>query len=95
MTLNKSDLAKFIELDADAVKKILFKPQTESEKALGEIIWSTIPTDDILNMKHYEGLAHNVAKELSQYQNVDEFERYLTALKMIVIKREPGIVEVF
>jgi hypothetical protein len=40
-------------------------------------------------------VAHRVIRELSEYDNVDEFTNYLNALKVISIKRDPDVVEVF
>ena len=39
-------------------------------------------------------LAHRVIRELAQYDNVGEYERLLNAFKVLVIKRDPGVVEI-
>tara|TARA_R110002072_G_scaffold1989_3_gene16491 strand:- start:55560 stop:60197 length:4638 start_codon:yes stop_codon:yes gene_type:complete len=85
---------KITSLDEASVRKILFSPESLDEKAIGEVLWSSMPVEDLFNLREVGDVAHRVIRELSQYENVDGFERLLNALKVMVIKRDPGVVEI-
>lgn len=83
----------FDQLDEAAVKRLLFAAETEQERAIASVIWSSISPEDIFSLREVGDVAHRVIRELSEYDNVDEFQAFLNALKVIVIKRDPGVVE--
>lgn len=87
-------LKEFSELDDAAIRKIIFSPETEQEKALGAVVWSSLPIEKLFKMDELGDLAHRVIRELAQYDNVGEYERLLNAFKVLVIKRDPGVVEI-
>ncbi|MCF8059976.1 MAG: hypothetical protein K9K67_11815 [Bacteriovoracaceae bacterium] len=84
----------FTQMDKDSLKRVLFQPATEQEEAIGTVIWSSVPVEDLFSLKEIGEVAHRVIRELSEYKNVDEFQALLNALKVIVIKRDPGVVEI-
>lgn len=82
------------ELSEDTVRKLLFSATTEQEKAVGTVLWSSLPVEDLFSLREVGEVAHRVIRELSQYENVDDFQAFLNALKVLVIKRDPGVVEI-
>ncbi len=85
---------EFSQMDKESLKRVLFSPATEQEEAIGTVIWSSLPVEDLFSLREVGELAHRVIRELSNYENVDEFQALLNALKVLVIKRDPGIVEI-
>ena len=82
------------QLDAKSLKKVLFSPHNNFEKALGDALWESVDMDQFLGVKKLADLAHRIVQKLSRYNNVDEFENYLNALKILIIKKNPGAVEI-
>ncbi len=81
-------------LDETALKKIIFSPESEQEKALGVVIWSILPVEKLFKLDEMGDVAHRVIRELANYENVGEYEKLLNAFKVLVIKRDPGVVEI-
>lgn len=81
-------------LDEAALKKVIFAPETEQEKALGTVIWSVLPVEKLFKLDEIGDVAHRVIRELAHYDNVGEYEKLLNAFKVLVIKRDPGVVEI-
>lgn len=86
-----ADLEK---MDLDELKRVLFRAQTEHDRAIAVTIWSSVPVEKLFELQEIGQVAHRVIRELSQYENVEEFQALLNALKVLVIKRDPGIVEI-
>jgi hypothetical protein len=86
---------ELIDLDIESLRKVLFHPENAREMAVGNVLWSSVSVDDLFELKEVGSVAHRVIRELSEYDNVDEFTNYLNALKVISIKRDPDVVEVF
>ena len=84
----------FSQLDQPTMKKILFNPKNKEEQILGEVIWDSVPVDEVFELKEVGDVAYRVMKELAQYENVGEFQRFVNALKVLVIQRDPGVVEI-
>jgi hypothetical protein len=82
-----------IKLDKDSLKKLLFSPRGPKDEALSQAIWEAIPNDKLFGMSEIAEMAHNAAKELANYKNIDEFERFLTALKLLTINKNPAVVD--
>lgn len=87
-------LSGVTQLDEAALKKIIFSPESEQEKALGVIIWSILPVENLFKLDEMGDVAHRVIRELANYENVGEYEKLLNAFKVLVIKRDPGVVEI-
>lgn len=86
---------KFTQLDEEGVARVLFAPKSIADEALGNVLWQSLPTDELFKLTQFEETAHKAIKELSSYKNVDQFEDYLTALKILIIKRNPAVVEYY
>lgn len=82
------------ELNEQTIKRLLFSASTEQEKAVGTALWASLPPEDLFDLREVGEVAHRVIRELSDYENVDEFQAFLNALKVLVIKRDPGVVEI-
>lgn len=87
--------AEVYDLGHEGLKRILFQPQSLKEKALGESIWSSMSTDELFSLSDVGEVAHKAVKELSNYETVDEFQRFLNALRVSVLQRNPDKVEIF
>ncbi len=96
-TLKKSEQAafkEFVEMSPDAIKKLLFSAKGPKQEALAQVIWSSAPVDDIFDMKNLGDMAYKVVRELSEYNSAGEFDKFLSALKILIISRDPGVVEI-
>lgn len=84
---------KVFEMNVDTFKKLIFNPSNVEERALGHAVWESMSVDDLFGMKELNQVAHRVVQELADYKNMDEFQRFLNALKIVIIQRDPGVVE--
>lgn len=81
-------------MDYKAFKELLMNPTTLKDKATAEAIWESVPADELMGLKEVGAFAHKAVQELSKYSDVDSFERYLAALRVLVINRNPAVLEV-
>jgi hypothetical protein len=84
---------KVYDMNVETFKKLIFNPQSPADNALGHAIWESMSAEDLFKMKGLNEVAHRVVQELASYKSVDEFQRFLNALKIVIIKRDPGVVE--
>lgn len=81
-------------MEFKSFKRILMNPANAQERATAEALWESVPADELMGMKEVGAFAHKAAQELSTYSDVDSFERYLSALKILIINRNPAVLEV-
>lgn len=86
---------EFVKLDQEGVARVLFAPRDISEEALGNVLWQSVPTEEIFKLSKFEETAHKALTELSQYKGMDQFEDFLTAMKILIMKRNPAVVEYY
>ncbi|WP_372651130.1 hypothetical protein [Halobacteriovorax sp.] len=95
-TLGKDKQAsfkEFVEMSPASIKKLLFKAEGPREEALAQVIWSSAPIDNIFEMKNLGDMAYKVVRELSEYNTAGEFDKFVNALKVLIISRDPGVVD--
>jgi hypothetical protein len=80
--------------DYKEFKELLTNPLTLKDKATAQAIWESVPADELMGMKELGTFAHKAVEELSQYNDIDSFERYLNALKVLIINRDPAVLEI-
>ncbi len=78
----------------NTIRRYMFSPQGSREKAIGEALWTSVEPEQMMDIPQLGEFAYKAAKELSNYKNVSEFDRYLNALKVLVIQKNPGKVEI-
>jgi hypothetical protein len=81
-------------MDYKIFKAMITNPANLKEKAFAEAIWESIPADDLMGMKEVGAFAHRAVVELANYNDVDSFQRYLNALRILIINRDPAVLEV-
>lgn len=81
-------------MDYKAFKTMVTAPANLKDKATAEAIWESIPADELMGMKEVEQLAHKAVQELANYNDVDTFQRYLNAMRILVINRNPAVLEI-
>lgn len=81
-------------MEYKAFKELLMNPKNLKEKATAEALWESVPADELLGMKEVGDYALRVVQELSKYNDIDSFERYLGALKVLTINRNPAVLEI-
>ena len=75
-------------------KELLVNPKNLKDKATAEAIWESVPADELMGMKEVGEYALRVVQELSKYSDIDSFERYIGALKILTINRNPAVLEI-
>jgi hypothetical protein len=83
-----------MKMEYKAFKEMVMNPVTLKDKAYAEAIWESVPADELLGMKDVGEYALRVVQELSKYNDIDSFERYLGALKILTINRNPAVLEI-
>lgn len=81
-------------MEYKAFKAMVTAPANLKEKATSEAIWEAVPADELMGMKEVGEFAHKAVQELANYNDVDSFQRYLNALRILVINRDPAVLEI-
>jgi len=81
-------------MDYSKFKTLVTRPTTLKEKAEAEVIWSNANAQDLFQTQNLKNLAHQAVAELSQYSNIDEFERLIGALKIITLNKNPAVLDI-
>jgi hypothetical protein len=81
-------------MDYKAFKIMITKPINLKERAKAEAIWEAVPADELMGIKEVGALAHKAVQELSHYNDIDSFQRYINALRILVINRDPAVLEI-
>jgi hypothetical protein len=80
-------------MDYPLFKQLVFSPKNIKEEATSHAIWESLPADQLFAIKEVGELAHQAVQELATYTDVDSFTRYLSALKVLVINRNPAVLD--
>ena len=75
-------------------KNLIFNPVNREEKATAETIWESVPAAELMKMKELEDFAHIVVQGLSKYDNVDSFDKYINALKILMVNKNVAVLEI-
>lgn len=75
-------------------RELIINPKNINEEAIADAVWASIPEKELLGNKNITDIAHVAVKELAGYTDVNSFERYLNALKVLIIQRNPQILEI-
>lgn len=81
-------------MDYKSFKSMITNPSSLKDKAVSEAIWESVPADELMGMKDVGVFAHKAVQELSNYNDVDGFQRYLSALRILTINRNPAVLEI-
>lgn len=96
--MTKKLYAKYLEsgqkMDYKIFKTMVTSPANLKEKATSEAIWEALPADELMGLKDVGEFAHRAVQELANYNDVDSFQRYLNALRILVINRSPAVLEI-
>jgi hypothetical protein len=80
-------------MEYQVFKELIFAPKNIKEEATAHAIWESLPADQLFAIKEVGELAHQAVQELASYNDVDTFTRYLSALKVLVINRNPAVLD--
>jgi hypothetical protein len=81
-------------MEYKAFKAMVTNPGNLKDRAVSEAIWEAVPADELLGMKEVGTFAHKAVQELANYNDVDSFQRYINALRILVINRDPAVLEI-
>ncbi len=81
-------------MEYGAFKKLITSPSGLKDQAIAEALWESVPADELMGMKEVGAFAHKAVMELSNYNDMDTFQRYLNALRILVINRDPAVLEI-
>lgn len=76
------------------IKSLMFHSSNIEEQALGNALWKLVDIERFVGTKQMEGMAHQVVRKLTFYKNTTEFNDYLNALRVLVMNKQKGIVEI-
>lgn len=91
----RHQLSAATNFDKATLERIIFAPANVDEEALGSVLWEALKTEEVFKLSELGEFAHKVAIQLSNYSDADDFDRYLAALKVLTIKRDPGVIQIF
>lgn len=95
LTIALGDASQKIVLsDPVVLKRVLFTPATIAEKAISEMLWEQMPLQKLLKIDKLSDLAHIAMSELQNYKNVDEFGSFYKAMIILIMKKNPAVVEI-
>ena len=76
--------------DRAQLKAMLFGGPDRVGSIGGKMLWNQTPPEVLFDIPALQGSADIVAKKLSNYKDADEFENYLTALKILSLTKKPA-----
>lgn len=76
------------------IKSLMFHSRNIEEQALGNALWKIVNIEKFVGTKEMEGMAHQIVRNLSFYKNTTEFNDYLNALRILVMNKHKGVVEI-
>jgi hypothetical protein len=74
---------------ANDLKQLLFSGADDSQRVLLQALWEMTPGEEIFKLPKVAEFADQAAKRLANYNNTDEFEDYLSALKVLSLGKQP------
>ena len=92
--LFKEYQAKGKVMDYKAFKTMAMSPSNLKEQAIAEALWESVPADELMGLKEVEAIAHKAVQELANYNDINSFQSYINALRILVINRDPAILEI-
>jgi hypothetical protein len=78
--------------DGAEVRRLLFNGETIDDMAQARALWNSVHAEKLLGIDEISGLAHRIVQE--GFETSNEFERYLSALRIEVLKRDSGNIEI-
>ena len=81
-------------MEYKAFKQMAMSPANLKERAIAEAIWESVPADELMGLKDVQEIAHKAVQELANYNDVNSFQSYLNALRILVINRDPAVLEI-
>ena len=91
-----------LEINKNTVKELLFNPGgilddstriDHQALAHSELLWKSIDLDKIIEGKEMGKLIHHISRILSDYDNPQEFGRFLEAFRILMRHEEPAFVD--
>ena len=80
-------------MEYKAFKAMVTSPANLKDRATAEAIWESVPADELMGLKEVGTFAHKAVQELANYTDVDSFQRYINALRILVINRDPAVLD--
>lgn len=81
-------------LDFVKFRELVLRPKNVNEEAISDTLWSSIPEKELFGHKDLTDIAHLAVKELAGYTDINSFERYLNAMKVLIVQRSPQVLEI-
>ena len=81
-------------MDIAEFKRLIMNPRNMKEQARVEAIWESVPADELMKMESVSKYAHKAVQELASYDNIDSFERYVSALRILTINRNAAVLDI-
>jgi hypothetical protein len=85
---------KIENLDLATIKRLLFSPQGPADEAVAQVLFDSANVDQLFDLAEASTIAHRAIETLANYKDVDGFQRFVNALKVLVLHRDPGVVEI-
>lgn len=81
-------------MDFTSFKSLVTNPKNLKEQARAEAIWESVPADELMKMEAVSKYAHKAVQELANYNSIDSFERYVSALRILTINRNAAVLDI-
>lgn len=78
--------------DAAEIRRVIFNGKTIEDMAHARALWNSVHAEKLLGIDEMSGLAHRIVQE--GFETSNEFERFLSALRIQIIKRDAGNIEI-
>ena len=77
------------------LKRLLFEFEdlTIEEQNFASSLWEIMPVNDVFKLNQFEKLSHEVVSEFSNYEGVDDFTKYLNALKIQLFNKNDLLLD--
>ena len=80
--------------NAEDYKKLLFNVDSFEGIVFSRQLWESINVQKVFQLRETKDLAHKIAEEWRDYKSPTEFQYYIDALKVLLTKEDPLLIDI-
>jgi len=95
--LKKNGVNVFVEgkLNKKLLNNLLYESNNMKSEVYADLLWGVVDTQNIFKMKEFEFIAYKVMRETVKDTSVIGVQKYLAMVKVLLMKENLGVVELF
>ena len=82
-------------LNKKLLNNLLYESNNMKSEVYADLLWGVVDTQNIFKMKEFEFIAYKVMRETVKDTSVIGVQKYLAMVKVLLMKENLGVVELF